>query len=254
MSGAIDAGVLKEVGDRVADVRSRVRAACERAGRDPAEVTLIGACKRQSLPRIAAAVCAGVTSLGENYVQEARDTQSALADLLSRHCAPEPAPVPEWRLIGHLQRNKARHAATLFGAIDTVDRPELARELEKRAAAADVHLDICLQVNLSGEAQKSGTHEEGLAALLSACSELLHLRVIGLMTLPAADPDPEVARSTFARLRALRDTLSSGPGGQGLSDLNMGMSGDFETAIEEGATLVRVGSALFGERPTREAE
>ncbi|MBW2282594.1 MAG: YggS family pyridoxal phosphate-dependent enzyme [Deltaproteobacteria bacterium] len=254
MSEVIDPALVREVAERVERVQARIRAACERAERDPAELTLVGACKRQPLERIAAAVCAGVTSLGENYVQEARAKQNALTDLLARHCAPDTAPNPEWRLIGHLQRNKARHAVTLFCAVDSVDRPELARELDKRAGAAGTRIDLCLQVNLSGEASKSGTREADLPELLAACEGLEHVRVIGLMTMPAPSADPEVGRGTFARLRALRDTLSREPGGAGLTALNMGMSGDFEVAIEEGATLVRIGSALFGERPARETE
>ena len=248
MSDAIDPSVLREVSERVAGVQARMRAACERVGRDPAEVTLVGACKRQPLERIAAAVCAGVGSLGENYVQEARATQDALAELLARHTAPDPAPLPEWRLIGHLQSNKARQAVTLFRAVDTVDRAKLARELDKRAAAEGTRLDLCLQVNLSGEASKSGTREDALPDLLAACEGLEHVRVVGLMTMPAPDPDPEAARPTFARLRTLRDTLSREPGGEALHALNRGMSGDSEVAIEEGATMVRVGTALFGPR------
>jgi hypothetical protein len=249
----IDGRVMAEVSGRVERVRARMRAACERAGRDVDDVTLVGACKRQPLERVAAAVCAGVTSLGENYVQEARDTQAALADLLARECAPDAAPTPTWRLIGHLQRNKARHAVTLFSAIDTVDRIELARELDKRAAAAGLRLEVCLQVNLSGEASKSGVAEPALPQLLADCAGLQQLRVVGLMTMPAPDPDPEAARAPFARLRELRDTLSTEPGGSHLHALNMGMSGDFETALEEGATIVRVGTALFGERLAQEA-
>jgi pyridoxal phosphate enzyme (YggS family) len=252
MSQAIEPAVLRDVSDRVNVIRDRIGAACRRAGRDPAEVTLVGACKRQPLERIAAAVCAGVHSLGENYVQEAKTTQDALGDCLARHCAPNAAPVPQWRLIGHLQRNKARHAVTLFAAVDTLDRLELARELDKRARVAGTRIDVCLQVNLSGEESKSGSDEASLPALLAGCADLDQVRVVGLMTMPAPDPDPEAARGPFARLRGLRDTLSREPGGADLRALNMGMSGDFEVAIEEGATLVRVGTALFGERAARE--
>jgi len=254
VSGAIDPALLREIEGRVETVRERVRAACQRAGRDPTEVTVIGACKRQPIERIAAAVWAGIRTLGENYVQEARATQQALEDLLLQRGGPDPVPIPEWRLIGHLQRNKARHAVQLFDAVDTVDRADLASELEKRAAAEGRRLDVCLQVNLSGEASKSGCQEQALPELLATCSALENLRVVGLRTMPAPDPDPERAREPFARLRALRDTLSCEPGGEDLKGLNMGMSGDFEVAIEEGATWVRVGTALFGERAAREAE
>jgi hypothetical protein len=248
MSHAIDPELIAELAERVADVRERIARACERASRSPEEVTLVGACKRQPLPRIAAGVWAGVTELGENYVQEARDKQAALTELLHAQHGSEPVPVLRWRMIGHLQRNKARKVVGLFDCVDTVDRFSLARELDRRLAASDSTLDVCMQVNLSREEQKAGVAPEDLPALLSDCRDLARLRVVGLMTMPAADPDPQASRSIFARLRELRDTLSREPGGEQLCELNMGMSGDFEVAIEEGSTLVRVGSALYGAR------
>jgi pyridoxal phosphate enzyme (YggS family) len=256
MSDAIDAGALTDVRAAVEAVRGRIEAACRRVGRDPAEVTLVGACKRQPLARIAAAVLAGVDSLGENYVQEARDIQGPLIELLSRsdarfRDADAAPPAPRWRMIGHLQTNKARHAVGLFGAIDTLDRAKLARELDKRAGALGTSLEACIQVNLSEEPQKAGIEASAVPDLLAACADLEHLRVVGLMTIPAAASDPEQSRPTFARLRALRDTLSALSGHHALRELNMGMSGDFEIAIEEGATLVRVGTALFGERASK---
>jgi len=129
-----------------------------------------------------------------------------------------------------------------------VDTPRLARSLSGRAQAAGVVIDACLQVNLSGEASKSGCSEASLGDLLAECDELPALRVVGLMTMPAPGPDPETARETFARLRALRDTLRRESGGTDLQHLNMGMSGDLEVAIEEGSTLIRVGTDLFGDR------
>ena len=248
MTGPLDAGVLAEVSQRVAALRTRIAEAAGRAGRDPAAVRLVGACKHQPLDRIAAAVCAGVYELGENYVQEAREKRPRLESLLAEHFAGRPAPRPRWRLIGHLQRNKARHAVECFDAIDSLDRADLALELDRRADAAGQRLDVCIQVNVSGEARKSGAEEPALAALLRACQPLTHLRVVGLMAIPAADPDPEHSRPAFAHLRELRDKLSRAPGGECLRDLSMGMSADFEQAVEEGATLVRIGSALFGAR------
>jgi pyridoxal phosphate enzyme (YggS family) len=248
MSHAIHPELIAELAERVADIRERISRACRRASRSPEEITLVGACKRQPLPRIAAGVCAGVTELGENYVQEARDKQAALAELLRAQHGSTPIPALRWRMIGHLQRNKARRVIGLFDCIDTVDRLSLARELDKRLAATEDTLDVCVQVNLSREEQKAGVAPEDLPALLAACGDLRHLRVVGLMTMPAANPDPQASRSTFAQLRELRDTLSHGPGGEQLSELNMGMSGDFEVAIEEGSTLVRVGTALYGAR------
>ncbi|MCS5635130.1 MAG: YggS family pyridoxal phosphate-dependent enzyme, partial [Myxococcota bacterium] len=231
--------------------RARVTGACTRAGRDPSEITLVGACKRQPVERIAAAVCAGLDQLGENYVQAAQTTQAALRACLEAHFSPGQAARPTWRMIGHLQRNKASQAVDVFGCVDTVDNPRLARALAGRAQAAGVDLEICLQVNLSGESTKSGCSEAELEDLLSDCAALPALRVVGLMTMPAPGPAPESARDTFARLRGLRDTLQREPGGARLQHLNMGMSADLEVAIEEGATLVRVGTDLFGERTPR---
>lgn len=233
---------LEAAAERLAAVRERIAAACRRSGRDPAQVTVVGACKRQPLERVAAAVVAGLGELGANYVQEARDVQPALEALLDRHGVP----LPRWRMIGHLQRNKVRLAVGLFDAIDTVDRAALAEEIEKRAAPLDRTIEVCLQIDLSGESTKSGAPPEAARALVEACAPLSHVRVVGLMTMPEADP--ERARAAFARLRGLRDTLREAPGGDRLEFLSMGMSGDLEAAVEEGATHVRIGTALFGER------
>jgi len=252
VSGAIDRAVLKDVAERLRAIRERIAGACERSGREPGEVRLVGACKRQPLDRVAAALCAGLEELGENYAQEARDKQAPLCALLAQHFREQPgagpAPPFRWRMIGHLQRNKAKLAGEIFDAVDTVDRFKLAQALDRRAAEHGRVIELCLQVNLSGESQKAGLPEEQLPDLLAECQALEHARVVGLMTMPAAAPEPEAARPTFARLRALRDTLSQRPEGRHLRELNMGMSGDFEIAVEEGATLVRVGTALFGER------
>ena len=231
------------VAERLAALRERIAAAARRAGRDPAEVTLVGVTKRVPAERVAEALRAGLDVLGENYVQEARAKDEALRALLG-----PAAPRPRWRLIGRLQRNKARDAVALFDAVETVDRADLALELDRRAAAAGRSLEVLLQVNLSREPQKGGAAEEELPALLAACAGLPQLRVAGLMTVPAAGPDPEASRPAFARLRALAAELRDAPGGAGLRALSMGMSADFEVAIEEGATLVRIGTALFGPR------
>jgi pyridoxal phosphate enzyme (YggS family) len=235
-----------EVKQRLARVRERLASACARAGREPSEVTLVGVSKRQHPARIAAAVRAGVRHLGENYVQELRDKRPLVEQLLAGHHPP-----PRWRMIGSLQRNKVRHAIELFDAVETIDREKLARELDRRLATARVSepMEVCLQVNLSGEEQKGGVSEQELPALLEACAPLSQLRVVGLMTIPAPSQDPEATRPVFAHLRQLRDTLRQEPGGENLRELSMGMSSDFEQAIEEGATLVRVGTAVFGPRP-----
>jgi hypothetical protein len=227
--------------ERLASVRARMAAAAQRAGRDPREITLVGASKRMPAASVAEAARAGLACVGENYVQEAREKRAALAD-----CAE--AQGLRWHLIGNLQRNKAREAVALFDVIETLDRAELAQELERRAAAAGRTLEVFLQVNVSGEPQKAGAQPEAVPALLAACAGLSHLRVTGLMTVPEVADDAEATRPSFARLRALRDALRAESDAASLRELSMGMSTDFEVAIEEGATLVRVGTALFGPR------
>lgn len=231
-----------EAADRLDSVRRRIAAAAIRAGREPESARLIGVSKRQPIARVASAVRAGLRDLGENYVQEAHAKRAALGPLL-----PPGVAAPRWRMIGSLQRNKAGIAVDTFDAIDSVDRTSLAAALDRRAGARGV-LEICLQVNLSGEAQKAGCAEEDLEPLLQSCQSMDHLRVVGLMTIPAANADPEATRPVFAHLAALLAELRSAPGGDALSELSMGMSADFEVAVEEGATLVRVGTALFGPR------
>jgi pyridoxal phosphate enzyme (YggS family) len=222
---------------RLAALRARIDAAARRAGRDPAAVRLVGAAKRQSAARVAAAVRAGLRDVGENYVQEALAMRAALAEAL------DPALFESlvWHAIGPLQRNKAKDAALHFDWFHAVDSAPLAEALDRRAAAAGRSLAVLLQVNLSGEATKSGVPEAALPALLDAARARPALRVVGLMTMPAPDPDPERARPDFAKLRRLAEAA-------GLAELSMGMSDDFEVAVEEGATLVRIGTALFGER------
>jgi pyridoxal phosphate enzyme (YggS family) len=231
----------REAAERLAAVQERIARACARAGRAPGEVTLMAVSKRQPIERVALAVAAGVRCLGENYVQAIRERRPQLEALISAEQAAE----LRWHMIGGLQRNKAKLVVPLVDAVESVDRESLAVELDRRAAEAGRVLAVCLQVNVSREAQKSGVAPEALPALLEATAGLANLRVEGLMTVPAADGD---ARAAFAQLRALRDTLRSAPGGTALRELSMGMSGDFEIAIEEGATRVRVGTAIFGAR------
>lgn len=226
---------------RLASVRARIAAAARRAGRDPDAITLVGVTKRMPAEHVAEAARAGLGFVGENYVREAREKRAALA-----RC-PE-AQTLRWHLIGNLQRNKARDAVALFDVIETVDRVELANEIDRRAAESGRTLEVLLQVNVSGEPQKAGASPSDTPALLAACEALRHLRVTGLMTVPEIASDPEATRPAFARLRALRDALRERPEGAHLRELSMGMSADFEVAVEEGATLVRVGTALFGSR------
>ncbi len=230
--------------ERLAAVRERIARACEAAGRSPAELTLVAVSKRQPIDRIVEAVAAGVTHLGENYVQELREKRPAVEARLSA----EQVAGLHWHMIGALQRNKVKTALPLVETVESVDRESLAAELDRRAGAADRVLPVCIQVNIDREPQKSGVDPAEVAPLLAACACLAHLRVEGLMAVPAASSDPEPTRSAFARLRALRDTLREAPGGAQLRELSMGMSGDFELAIAEGATRIRVGTALFGPR------
>lgn len=230
------------VAERLAAVRARIALAAARAGRDAAGVRLLGAAKRQPLSRIRAAVRAGLRDIGENYVQEARRVQQEL-----REIEPELPPI-RWHGIGALQRNKARDAVACFTCIHSVDRTPLAAALAAAADKAGKRLDVLLEVNLSGEASKAGVPEAGLDDLFKCAVALPALRVVGLMTLPAPSPDPEAVRPVFAKLRALRDTLRERVGGEDLTELSMGMSDDLEVAVEEGATMVRIGTALFGPR------
>jgi pyridoxal phosphate enzyme (YggS family) len=227
--------------ERLAALRERIARAAQRAGRAPDDVTLVGASKRVPRERILVAVEAGLSHLGENYVQEASEKIAWVAQRATRP--------PTWHLIGRLQRNKARAALELFDTVESVDRASLARELARRAEAAGRVLPVLLQVNVSDEPQKAGVAPAELPALLEACAGLGGLRVEGLMAIPAPEPDPERSRPAFAQLRELRDRLRSAPGGKHLRELSMGMSADFEVAVEEGATRVRVGTALFGPRP-----
>ena len=245
----LPASVLDEGRTRREAVLERIRGAAERAGRRPDEVTLIGVAKKQPLPRILSSIAAGVHVLGQSYLQEARDirpeVESALAgDPAAKHIR------LEWRMVGRLQRNKAALAARLFDAIESVDRPALVETLSRRAESGGRALDVLLQVSLCGEPQKGGCEADDLPALIEQVEACEALRLRGLMTVPAASDDPETARPVFRRLRELRDRLAAERQGIDLGTLSMGMSADLEVAVEEGATLVRVGTALFGERVT----
>jgi hypothetical protein len=232
------------IATRFAALRARVDTAARRAGRDPAAVRIVGAAKKQPPERVAAAVRAGLRDIGENYVQEAAAKRAAVETLVGDMLAAS----LHWHGIGHLQRNKAKEAVACFEWLHAVDTARLATELDRRAAEAGRSLTVLLQLNLSGEVTKAGVAADGLPALLDAVRRLAHLRVVGLMTMPAPAPDPEAARPVFARLRALAEAAQ-------LPELSMGMSDDFEVAVEEGATLVRIGTALFGaRRPPADAQ
>jgi len=237
---------VSDLANRLAAVSERVARAAERAGRRPEDVVLVGVSKRKTAGELVQAVQAGLTHIGENYVQEAGPKLSevrATLEGLGRRA-------PTAHFIGSLQRNKAAAALQLFDVIETVDRAALGDALDRHAGEAGRRLEVLLQVNLSGEAHKGGIAPEDLPTLVEHSRSWRHLSVTGLMAIPAPEADAQRQRPAFAALRALRDSLQAAAGGPRLRHLSMGMSGDFEVAIEEGATHVRVGTAIFGPRET----
>ncbi|MHA7837984.1 MAG: YggS family pyridoxal phosphate-dependent enzyme [bacterium] len=248
---ALPPEALAEAAQRLRSVRARIADAAERAGRSPDEITLVGVAKRQPLERVLAALSAGVRVLGQSYVQEARAVRPEIEEALTPAATGAPVVSPgalQWRLVGRLQRNKAALAVRLFDVIESVDRPELAESLARQAERQGRRLDVLIQVGLCGEPQKGGCEPSALEPLAERILSLQSLRLCGLMTVPAAHPDPEQARPVFRQLRALREALARLDPDLAKADLSMGMSADLDVAVEEGATLVRVGTALFGER------
>ncbi len=225
----------------VAAVQARLREAARRAGRRPEDVVLVAVSKTVDLERIRAAVAAGVPALGENRVQEAREKIAALGH-----------PVP-WHLIGHLQTNKVKDALVGFDVIESVDRLPLAEALASRAGREGRRVDVLVQVNVAEEPQKGGVPPTALRAALEAMTRLPGLRVRGLMTIPPLPQDPEESRPHYRELRKLLEAAQGWGVGHELTDLSMGMSNDFEIGVEEGATIVRVGTAIFGPREPRGA-
>jgi pyridoxal phosphate enzyme (YggS family) len=222
-----------------ARVRARIAAACARVGRDSGDVTLLPVTKTVPPERLRAAFAAGLTRFGENKVQEARGKAEALADL----------PVA-WSLIGHLQTNKAKYVARFAAGVQSLDSLRVAEALDRRLQAEGRAIDVLVQVNTSGEASKYGLPPEDVPAFLRELPAFSALRVRGLMTLAVFSSRAGRVRACFVRLRELRDRLrQDAASGVALAELSMGMSGDFEIAVEEGATLVRIGQAIFGPRP-----
>jgi hypothetical protein len=221
---------------RLEQVRGRVRGAAERSGRASDAVRLVAVVKTVPAGEVARAVALGVADLGENRVQEAREKISAVGRGAAR-----------WHMIGHLQRNKAARAVELFDRIHGVDDVELAAVLSRHAAARGITLPVLIEVNVSGETAKHGVAPEGARALVEAVAGLPGVALDGLMTVGPMVSRPEQSRPGFARLRQLRDAIARTLG-LPLPELSMGMSGDFEVAIEEGSTMVRIGTALFGIR------
>ncbi len=229
---------MSELQENLTRIRSRIDQACERSGRQPDSVRLMAVSKNQSPERVAQAASAGLTLFGENRIQEAKVKIPLCPSQL------------EWHFIGHLQSNKSRDAVSLFHVVQGVDSLALAEELQKQAIKQARSLPILLEVNVAGESSKFGWNPDRLLAELLQLNALNRLEVHGLMTIAPYAVDPEQVRPIFRRLRELRDRCTDLLGAP-LPVLSMGMSGDLEVAIEEGATLVRVGTALFGERPRR---
>ena len=221
---------------RLAGIRERVNAACEAAERDPSGVTLMAVTKTVDPLLINTAVDAGVTVLGENRVQEFLSKRESYRK------------TAEVQFIGHLQTNKVRQIVGLVSMIQSVDSLHLAEAVERAAEAKGIVMPVLLEVNIGGEASKSGVSPDGLPALLNAVSAFPHLTVRGLMTIPPPQPDPEEQDAVFARMQALFETVRQQ---YPVDTLSMGMSGDYESAVRHGATTVRIGSALFGARVYR---
>jgi pyridoxal phosphate enzyme (YggS family) len=230
------------IADNVAQVRERIARAAARVRRNPDSVTLMAVSKTVEPARIREAYAAGLRVFGENRVQEFADKSALLADLKDA----------DWHLIGHLQSNKAKKAAELFQAVDSVDSLRLAERLDQAAARAGKTLPVLIEIKVGEEESKAGIPLDSpeLESLLRAAPQLEHLQIRGLMTVPPFTENPEGARLYFRALRDLRDTIAARnlPGVQ-MDALSMGMSHDFEVAIEEGSTCVRVGTAIFGARP-----
>ena len=245
---------MTELGHRLDEVRARIAVAAQQAGRDASSIRLIAVSKRQPAHAIRAAYARGQRDFGENYVQEIEQKSRDLFDLCDLR----------FHLIGHLQRNKVKLVVPLVSVIHTVDSVELAREISKRSSQADLplakhfaiagqaaieDLPLLAEVNVGGEAQKSGCEPHELPAVLDAIEALPHVQLVGLMTVPPFTDNPADSRPYFDQLVALRDAHG---GAHRLPELSMGMTLDLEYAVAAGATIVRVGTAIFGERPPRE--
>src|SRR5437879_775900 len=229
------------IAENIAGVQERIASAALRVGRDPQEITLMAVSKTVSANRVLQAYEAGIRVFGENRVQEFAGKVDAVRDL---HGA-------QWHMIGHLQSNKAGKAAELFNAIDSVDSLKLAEKLNAAARKLEKNLAVLIEINVGGEEAKSGIRPESreLEEILQAAPQLDHLSLRGLMTIPPFTDDPQQARVYFQKLRVLRDKIASQQfPNTNMGVLSMGLSHDFEVAIEEGSTCVRVGTAIFGKR------
>jgi pyridoxal phosphate enzyme (YggS family) len=225
------------IADNIKAVMDRIASAAKRAGRDPASVRLVVVTKTVDVARIREAVTAGAAILGENRVQEAKEKIEKLGSIAS------------WHMIGHLQANKARHTVKLFDLIHSVDNPELAAEIDRQAAKIGKVQNVLVEVNIAGEASKAGMAIKNAPALVREIAKHSNIVIQGLMTIPPFSEKPEDSRPYFRVLQELAESIArENIPHAAMKELSMGMSGDFEVAIEEGATLVRVGTAIFGER------
>lgn len=231
---------MSNLASRIQAVRERIRTAEQRSGRPPDSVTLLAVSKTQPVAAIREAMALGLTRFGENYLQEALDKLDALRD--------DP---PEWHFVGPVQSNKTRPIAENFSWVHSVDRLKIARRLSEQRPAALPPLNICLQVNICGEASKSGLSPAELPAVAAQAAQLPRLRLRGLMAIPAPAQGFEAQRRPLSRLRRLQEALIRN--GLSLDTLSMGMTDDLEAAVWEGTTLVRIGTALFGPRPLKSA-
>ncbi|MGH7795662.1 MAG: YggS family pyridoxal phosphate-dependent enzyme [Candidatus Binatia bacterium] len=228
---------MSDVAGNYRTVLSRITEAAARAGRDADGIKLLAAAKSQSVEAIRAAISAGVTLIGENYVQEAQAKKEQIPQIV------------EWHMIGHLQRNKARAAVELFDVIETLDSSVLARELDKEGARRGKTVRTLVEINLAGEESKSGIAKNQVRSLLEEVGKLTHVAIEGLMTVPPFRENPEEVRCYFRELHELRGELTElRVPNVDLKELSMGMTHDYRFAIEEGATIVRIGTALFGPR------
>lgn len=224
--------------DRIQKIEQQIRDAAEKAGRNAQEIRLVAVSKIKPASMVKEAIIAGQTLFGENYIQEAVAKVEEIG-----------GDEAQWHFIGHLQSKKSKYAVGVFDLIHSVDSLKLATEIDKQAAKKGVVQNILIQVNTSGEESKSGTTDETVIALIREVAALKHIAVKGLMTMPAFFDDPEGARPYFRQLRLIKERINAlAIDGVEMRELSMGMSGDFEVAIEEGATLVRVGTAIFGAR------
>jgi len=233
---------MATIADNLQAIRSRIAAAARAAGRDPAAIALLAVSKTHPPERIVEACAAGQRAFGENYVQEAAQKMDALAAMLG----PAPAGALEWHMIGPLQSNKTRVVAERFDWVQSVEREKIAQRLSAQRPASRAPLNVLVQVNVSGETSKSGVAPQAVMALAQSVARLPRLRLRGLMAIPEPTEDAELQHARFRLLRELFETLQAN--GLTLDTLSMGMSDDMEAAIAEGATMVRIGTAIFGAR------